>query len=89
MRHRDELKAGKVADIAAKEKLNPKIAEINTIIAKLDDGKMVKYLDIGPKFLTADGGLEKAVMPDLLHLSAKGYQIWADAIKEPLGELVK
>lgn len=75
--------------VAPKEKLNTKIPEINAIIAKLDDGKMVKYLDIGPKFLNADGGLEKAVMPDLLHLSAKGYQIWADAIKEPLGELVK
>lgn len=75
--------------VAPKEKLNPKIAAINNIICKLDDGKMVKYLDIGPKFLNAEGGLEKAVMPDLLHLSEKGYQIWADAIKESLAELMK
>lgn len=75
--------------VAPKEKINPKIAAINSIISKLDDGKMVKYLDIGPKFLNADGGLEKAVMPDLLHLSEKGYQIWADAIKESLAELLK
>ena len=31
------------------------VNEINKSIAKLDDGKMVKFLDIGPKFLDADG----------------------------------
>jgi hypothetical protein len=28
-------------------------------------------------------------MPDLLHLNAVSYQIWADAIREPLAALVK
>jgi lysophospholipase L1-like esterase len=28
-------------------------------------------------------------MPDFLHLSEKGYQIWADALKEPLAKLLK
>ncbi len=74
---------------APKDKLNTKIPEINKIIAQLDDGKMVKYLDIGPKFLNADGELAKAIMPDLLHLSPAGYQIWADAIREPLAALAK
>src|SRR5947207_2667599 len=32
-------------------KLNPKIAEINAIIAQLDDGKTVFYQDIGQEFL--------------------------------------
>jgi lysophospholipase L1-like esterase len=62
---------------------------VNAIIAKLHDGQHVHYLDIGPKFLEADGTLTKEVMPDLLHLSAKGYQIWADAIAEPLAGLMK
>lgn len=75
--------------VAPKANLNPKIAAINAIISKYDDGKKVKYLDIGPKFLNAEGGLEKAVMPDLLHLSEKGYQIWADAIKDELATLLK
>jgi lysophospholipase L1-like esterase len=26
-------------------------------------------------------------MPDFLHLSEKGYRLWADAIREPLREL--
>ncbi|HVE39155.1 MAG TPA: GDSL family lipase, partial [Planctomycetota bacterium] len=66
------------------------IKEINAAVAKLDDGgKTVKYLDIGEKFLEPDGTLTKAIAPDFLHLSEKGYQIWADAIKEPLAELLK
>lgn len=66
-----------------------KIKDINAKIAKLDDGKTIKYLDIGEKFLEKDGSLTREIMPDFLHLSAKGYQIWADAIKEPLNGLLK
>ena len=62
---------------------------VNALIAKFDDGQKVRYLDISAKFLTADGTLEKSVMPDLLHLNAVSYQIWADAIREPLAALVK
>jgi lysophospholipase L1-like esterase len=66
-----------------------KIKQINTAIAKLDDGgKTVKYLDIGGKFLEADDTISKDIMPDYLHLSAKGYRIWADAVKEPIKELL-
>jgi lysophospholipase L1-like esterase len=69
--------------------LNKKLPEVNQRIAKLDDGKAVKYLDIGSKFLDPDGGLSREVMPDYLHLSKKGYEIWADAIKGPVEELLK
>lgn len=54
----------------------------NEIFAKLADGKMVEYLDIGPKFLDDDGVLSKEIMPDLLHLSPAGYRIWADSIED-------
>lgn len=60
----------------------------NAIISKLDDGKMVYYLDIGPAFLADDGTLSKEIMPDLLHLSPKGYQIWAEAIEPKLAVLM-
>ncbi len=66
-----------------------KIKAVNAIIAKLDDGKNIHYLDIGEKFLQPDGTLSKEIMPDFLHLSAKGYQIWADAIAPKLAELMK
>jgi lysophospholipase L1-like esterase len=64
------------------------VTEINAALAKMDDGKIVRFLDIGPKFLT-DGVLTKEIMPDLLHPNAKGYEIWAAAIKAPLAEMMK
>jgi len=70
--------------------LRPQVKAINAAAAKLDDeGKSVKYLDIGDKFLQPDGSILKEIMPDFLHLSEKGYQIWADAIKDTLVELLK
>lgn len=73
------------------EKPNPqreKIAAVNQRIARLADGKSVQYLDIGPKFLAPDGALPKAVMPDFLHLSPRGYEIWAEAIEAKVKELL-
>jgi lysophospholipase L1-like esterase len=58
-----------------------KIKQINDIISKLDDGAHVTYLDIGAKFLQPDGTLTKEIMPDFLHPSPAGYQIWADAVQ--------
>lgn len=65
------------------------IAEINREIAKLADGKTVRYLDIGQKFLNADGTMSKDIMPDFLHPGLKGYEIWAAAIKAPVAEMMK
>lgn len=58
-----------------------KITAVNDAIKQLDDGKVVHYLDIGDKFKSADGTISKDIMPDFLHLSPKGYQIWAEAIE--------
>ncbi len=69
-------------------KLNKKIGEINAIISKLDDGKTVFYKDIGKQFLDQNGGLSGEIMPDYLHLSAKGYDIWGKAIKDDIAKLV-
>jgi lysophospholipase L1-like esterase len=71
------------------DKIRDKVKDVNERIAKLDDKKMVNYLDIGAKFLDKDGNLSKDIMPDYLHLSEKGYQIWADAIMPNLEEMLK
>jgi lysophospholipase L1-like esterase len=69
--------------------LREKIKQVNEIISKLDDGgKTVKYLDIGDKFVQSDGTISRDIMPDFLHLTQKGYQIWADTVKEPINELL-
>ena len=65
------------------------IKEINTAIAGLDDGKMIKFLDIGKVFLADDGSIPKTIMPDLLHPNEQGYQRWADAMEPTLAAMLK
>jgi lysophospholipase L1-like esterase len=60
----------------------------NGIIAGLADGKNVFYLDIGPKFVNANGTLSTQVMPDLLHLSAKSYEMWSESIEPMVAKLM-
>ena len=72
----------------AEDKARQKNAGANERIAKLADGNMVHFLDIGPKFLAADGTLSKEVMPDLLHLNAASYKTWAESIEDKLKELM-
>jgi lysophospholipase L1-like esterase len=73
----------------AADKLNKRIPEINAIIAHLDDGKTVFYKDIGKDFLDQNGGLSGAIMPDYLHLSPQGYDIWGKAIKGDIEKLIQ
>jgi lysophospholipase L1-like esterase len=65
-----------------------KVAAINQIICKLDDGKRTRYLDIGKVFLEASDELSGKAMPDLLHPSAKGYDLWFEAMNPLLTEML-
>jgi lysophospholipase L1-like esterase len=64
------------------------IKTINEKIARLDDGSHVRYLDIGKAFLNSDGTISPEVMPDYLHLSTKGYRIWAEAMEPTLWSML-
>jgi lysophospholipase L1-like esterase len=67
-----------------------KIAEVNSIIARLDDQQHVFYMDIGAGFLDEKGYfLPDAFRGDNLHPQAKGYDIWGAAVKDKLAELMK
>ena len=65
-----------------------KNAKASLLASKIADGKMIHYLDINDKFLTADGFLSKKVMPDYLHPNEAGYKIWAEAIEPKVAELM-
>ncbi len=65
------------------------IAEINSIISRLDDGNKVRYLDIGKVFLDANGAIAPDIMSDGLHPTTKGYELWAQAVKDPLAALLQ
>lgn len=61
----------------------------NAELAKLDDGKSVRFLDIGDKFLGQDGKIPWQLMPDQLHPTTAGYQLWAEATQKLLTEMLK
>lgn len=82
-------KANKESKVASAAELHTKVKDVNDRIAKLADGKKVFFLDIGSKFLDDTGGLPRTIMPDYLHLSPQGYQIWASAIESKVDELLK
>ena len=64
---------------------NAKASELASAVA---DGEMVQYLDIGEAFLDENGTLSKKIMPDYLHLTVDGYQIWAKAIEEKVSKML-
>lgn len=65
-----------------------KILQVNQVLHKLADGKNVFWADFGHKFVNSDGLIPRALMPDYLHLTEKGYQIWADSIEARLAEFI-
>jgi lysophospholipase L1-like esterase len=73
---------------SANDPIRGMLAEINKSISRLDDGKQVHYLDIGAGFLEADGSISPTVMSDALHPTTKGYEIWAQAVEQPLARLM-
>lgn len=67
----------------------PTITKINEQLAKLADGKRIRFLNINDALADSNGGLRDGVMTDDgLHPSVRGYQIWADALKPMLTELL-
>lgn len=65
-----------------------KILQVNQALARLDDGRSVFYLDFGSQLIESDGTISKTIMPDYLHLSERGYQIWAETIELKLAALL-
>ncbi|NBR84847.1 MAG: hypothetical protein EBY09_04455 [Verrucomicrobia bacterium] len=63
--------------------LRAKLDTTNKLLAQFAAPGKVTFLDIGAKFLQPDGTIAREIMGDYLHPSAKGYEIWAEAI-EPL-----
>jgi lysophospholipase L1-like esterase len=67
----------------------PEINRINASLAKMADGRKIRYLDINGQLADSGGKLHDGMMnADKLHPAIGGYQIWADALKPVLTELL-
>jgi lysophospholipase L1-like esterase len=60
-------------------KVMPIIDAANRGLAKLADGHGIRYLNINAGLTDSHGVLLPGMTKDGLHLTAKGYQLWADA----------
>lgn len=67
---------------------NAAIAAINPRLARLADGKSVRFLDLGRRLADADGRLHAGMTVDALHLTVRGYEVWAEALRPVLTELL-
>jgi lysophospholipase L1-like esterase len=64
------------------------IRGINANLAKMADGRRVRFVDISDKFGDSAGKPLEGMTVDGLHPTVKGYQLWADALKPQLTELL-
>ena len=64
------------------------IDEINANLAKMADGKRVRYLNVNDRLADRDGKLFEGMMGDQLHPTVKGYQVWADGLRPIFEELL-
>jgi lysophospholipase L1-like esterase len=65
------------------------IHQVNERIAKLDNGKTIKFLDVNKVFLDVDGNVRGDLMPDFLHPNPHGYELWAEAMEPTLAKMLK
>lgn len=61
----------------------PTINKINDNLARLADGKKIRFLNVNDKLADKDGKLFDGMVNagDKLHPTVKGYQVWADGLK--------
>lgn len=68
----------------------PEIDQVNASLARLADGRGIRYLNVNDKLADKDGRLFAGMMNerDQLHPTLQGYQVWADGLKPILTELL-
>ncbi len=68
----------------------PTINKINDNLARMADGKKIRYLNVNDRLADRDGKLFDGMMNsrDKLHPTVKGYQVWADGLKPIFTELL-
>ena len=67
----------------------PVIDRINANLAKMADGRAIRFVNVNAKLADANGKLFPGMMnSDALHPAIPGYQVWADALKPLLTELL-
>ncbi|MEM1418126.1 MAG: GDSL-type esterase/lipase family protein [Myxococcota bacterium] len=72
-------------EATAEDPLRRRNEAINARIATLPG---VTFLDVGARFVRADGSLREDLLPDGLHLDEEGYRVLAEAMEPTLARLL-
>jgi lysophospholipase L1-like esterase len=71
------------------DSIRQRTGSTNRLLAQIADNKMVFFMDIGGLYVDAEGNIRTDLMPDNLHPYEAGYQLWLNAVKSRLEELMK
>jgi lysophospholipase L1-like esterase len=66
----------------------PIIDRVNRNLARLADGKQIRFVNVNDRMTDREGKLLDGVMIDGLHPGVEGYRIWADALRPILREVL-
>lgn len=61
---------------------------INDHLRHYADNQQVFFLNLSQRFLDERGRLSQDLMPDYVHLSERGYQVWADGMEDMIRKLL-
>ena len=67
----------------------PRVHAVNDYLAKMDDGKTIRYLNINSRFMDKEGKLRSDLFRDTVHLNRNGYVIWGERTREAVDALMK
>ncbi len=65
-----------------------KIGKVNETISRMADDRWIHFLDIGALFVKRDGTISRRLMTDYLHLTPRGYELWAGAMEPKVVQLM-
>lgn len=66
----------------------PVVSQVNKILRTYAEKGAIRFLDVNPGLADSKGKLFEGMTIDNLHLSPKGYQVWADGLMPVLTELL-
>jgi arylsulfatase len=75
-------------DAGGGARANEIIEKVNARLANLGKWNGVRFLNINEKLVGEDGKLREGMTVDGLHLSVKGYQVWAEGLRPILREVL-
>ena len=75
--------------ILSRSSLNDKVKQVNNLLAKYENGKSVRYLNMNSHFENSNGTIHSDLFKDGVHLTEKGYKVWAQTMDPLLKQMLK